>query len=534
MGNAVSFSISWEEDVKQRLAFEVLGFEGREAISELYEFRVKLRAKNSLTDNPLGKKATLFISMEGYIDGDTWQDQVSNYNGIVIEFKELGKSGVVEDYFYYEATLMPKLAKLKYTQKSDVFVEAGLEEILTTVLTAHSIVATDYQILLSQNKYNPSEGYYNRYSYVCQYEESDWDFLSRLLERDGVYYYFEQKDTQEICVITDTNNTAINNNNPIHFGFATADNQKADANAIEYIESKSKLLPQQIIIKNFGYEKAHLGVNGDGVIDCTAFVSSDGKQDNSLFGELVIYGEHFVNPDSNEDGDFLATIRAQEQFCQAKVYTARSTLVPISAGMTIILKSDNPKLDGKYLVTEVVHKCEPEYGSLGIGMIYSNTLSLIPANVQYRPLRKTPWPRIYGTMNALIDGETSIDGADYPQIDGTGRYKIRLPFLKNSKGQGKDSIWVRLATPYAGKSFGMHFPLHTGTEVVLSFRDGNPDLPVIMSAVFNSEHLNVVIDRNSYMGGVILTKANNAVILNDTENKHSIRLATNNNYKDIQ
>ena len=525
-----TFKISWESGDTQQLAFEVLSFHGHEAISELYEFKIKLRTKEFLCDNPLGKRAILNISMQGR-NGDDWQNQTSSYNGVVFGFKSFLKVEKNPEYFYYEATLAPKLAKLKYTKKSDVFVETGLTDVFTTVFDSHSIAATDYQNALSQDKYKSSDSGYNRYSYVCQYEESDWDFLNRLLERDGVYYYFEQTETQEKFVLTDTKDKTNTNTNPIHFGNATADQARADANTIYYIESETQLLTQQVTIMNFGYEKAHLGTNADGVISCSAFVSKEGVKDPSLLGEQVIYGENFVNPDTQGDGEFLANIRAQEQCCQAKLFIAESTLVPISAGMKI--KIDNkimPEFGGEFLVIEVIHNFNQQ--GVTTGMSYTNTIKLIPANVQYRPPRKTPWPRIYGTMNALIDGESNSE--PYPQIDGTGRYKIRLPFLKTPKPDGKGSIWVRLATPFAGNGYGMHFPLHKGTEVVLSFRDGNPDQPVIMAAVFNSEHMNVVIDKNNFIGGVILTKVENGIIMNDTKGKHSIGIVTNNNYKVFQ
>jgi type VI secretion system secreted protein VgrG len=203
--------------------------------------------------------------------------------------------------------------------------------------------------------------------------------------------------------------------------------------------------------------------------------------------------------------------------------------------MKISLQDEKvPEFNGEYLVIEVLHQGYQEIPELETQVdrpFYVNTLVLIPAYVQYRPKRKTAWPKIHGTMNALIDAEGQ---SPYPQLDGNGRYKIRLPFLKRHKEDGKGSIWIRLATPYAGDSYGFHFPLHKGTEIVLSFRDGNPDMPVIMGAVFNSLHRNVVIDRNAYMGGVLMTRESNILAMDDTSGAHAIAMATNNNWKYIQ
>jgi type VI secretion system secreted protein VgrG len=348
--------------------------------------------------------------------------------------------------------------------------------------------------------------------------------------------------SSDLIIITDTKDKYIERKLPLHIRSKNMETTGIDPDRIEVIELESKIVPQKVTITNFGYEKAHLGDNG--VISCTANISIDGNEDTSLFGEEVIYGENFINPEMSRgeegefgDGEFLAKIRAQEIFCSRRIYKARSTALPISAGMKVMINDDtNPVFNGEYLVLEVQHaghmfRDEIETNNDNL-RFYENTLVLIKADVQFRPSRQTPWPRIYGTMNALIDAEG--EELLYPQLDSKGRYKIRLPFLKQAKEDGKGSIWMRLATPYAGDSYGFHFPLHKGTEVILSFRDGNPDLPVIMGAVFNSLHKNVVIDQNAYMGGVIMTKADNIFCMFDTKGAHSIGMATNNNWQQLQ
>jgi type VI secretion system secreted protein VgrG len=203
--------------------------------------------------------------------------------------------------------------------------------------------------------------------------------------------------------------------------------------------------------------------------------------------------------------------------------------------MKITLKDEkHSEFNNDYLVVEVLHSGNaqpPSMENMVERPFYENTLVLIPADVQFRPLRQTTWPKIYGTMNALIDAEGQ---STRPQLDRNGRYKICLPFLKRKKEDGKGSIWVRMATPYAGDGFGFHFPLHKGTEIILSFRDGNPDLPVITGAVFNSLHQNVVINLNAYLGGVLKTQGGNILAMDDSKDANSIGFATNNNWQYFQ
>lgn len=521
MANVFDFTVKWESTDPKNIVLNVVEISGKEYLSQHYEFIIHLSSTSLINNNPpLGRSATLTLQMEEMHDFSV-SNQKSHYHGIISEFSLLDK---IKDTYYYKVVLIPKLAKLKYTKESDVFIESSLSDILNSVFNSQGI-SQDYRKLsfnTNDKKYASTTGCYNRYGFVCQYNESDYNFINRLLERDGLYYYFKQLENSEQMVITDQKEDYIKRDKPLRFRFLSDQTSAPDPNAIHFFERKSTLAPKKVTIMNFGYEKANLG--DQGVISCSAFVSSDGREDSSLFGEETVYGENFISPENQGDGQFLASIRAQELYAHSKLCFAKSTAVPISAGMRI--KLDDSKYDqfnGEYLVVEVIHKGQ----QMLVGMqnpkenpfFYENTLVLLPANIQFRPKRISPWPCISGTMNALIDGEQNSQS---PQIDSTGRYKIRFPFLKNAKADGKGSIWVRLATPYAGNGYGLHFPLYKGTEVVLAFRDGNPDLPLIVNAVFNSINSNVVIDQNAHMGGVLVTNGGNIFALNDQKGTSSI------------
>lgn len=527
MANFLYFQVQPNGSNQAAIDFEVVGFEGHEAISQSYEFKFDLRSETSLQNiNFLGRRATFTIQMDHVGDYNV-EVQQSNYHGLIFDFTNCGK---IKDHYYYKATLAPKIDKLKYSVKSDVYIETGLPDILNAVFNEHGLSAQDQKLSFNVNdkKYQSNDGVYNRYGYVCQYEESDLNFINRLLERDGVYYYFNQSNADcEQLVVTDRKEEFLVREKKLSFRFTSDQSSAPDPNAINYIELRSKLVPKQVTIMNFGYEKANLGDNG--VISSTANVSINGSEDSSLFGELIIYGENFINPDNQEDGKFLAGIRAQEIYSTSRVYTARSTVVPINSGMKIKIEDDeDDSFNGDYMVTEIFHRGQQQLAGMqnlsDNPIFYENTLTLIPAQVQFRPARVSPWPKIDGTMNALIDAEA---GNSYPFIDSTGRYKVRLPFLKEAKPDAKGSIWLRLATPFAGDAYGFHFPLYKGTEVILSFRNGNPDLPVIMGAVFNSLHKNVIVDTNSYIGGAIVTNAGNIFAMNDRKDATSIALYAN-------
>jgi type VI secretion system secreted protein VgrG len=235
----------------------------------------------------------------------------------------------------------------------------------------------------------------------------------------------------------------------------------------------------------------------------------------------TIYGENFSTA---EEGQTLAGIRAEEIFCQTKVYYGMASGPGLIPGTLITIDDPGQTFSGDYLIIHAAHEGQQPLTGVEEEFQYNNTFTMIPAAVQFRSQRLTPKPKIHATMNAVIDGDLSTET---PDIDPTlGRYKVRLPFapeeggddFSNKWGKSTSSYHVRMASPFAGtsdKTHGMNFPLHKGAEVVLSFRDGDPDLPVISGAVFNSQNFNVVTDKNPKQH-VIKTPGGNQFVMDDT------------------
>ncbi len=175
-----------------------------------------------------------------------------------------------------------------------------------------------------------------------------------------------------------------------------------------------------------------------------------------------------------------------------------------AGGLASITGHDREDFNTTLLVTEVHHHGEQtgaliealrnadarDSGHCGGSISYHNSFKAIPAETQFRPERQTPIPRVHGTMSARI----AHDPQDASDIDPYGQYKIRLPFAQSVNDAGATNASdtrVRLASPYAGHGHGLHFPLHDGTEVLLGFVDADPDRPVILGALPNSEHVSM-------------------------------------------
>ena len=149
---------------------------------------------------------------------------------------------------------------------------------------------------------------------------------------------------------------------------------------------------------------------------------------------------------------------------------------------------------------------------------YTNSFECIPAKVLFRPALRTPWPRIHGFMNAHVDA--SGDGKT-AELDEQGRYVVRLPFDLQAKDAGKGSPRIRMAQPYAGGRYGMHFPLHKNTEVILAHKDGDPDRPVIVGSLSHPEALSPVADQNQTQG-ILRSAAENLIRFEDKEGEEHV------------
>jgi len=323
---------------------------------------------------------------------------------------------------------------------------------------------------------------YLKHEYVCQYDESHFNFVSRWAQREGIYYFFEQTANGEKVIFTDTKIS----HKDLLLGkdlFYVPPSGLDSAHTKEVVKSflcRHNMLPSRVYLKDYNYLKPSLAIEG------IADVDENGR------GENYIYGEHFDTP---EEGNRLARIRAEALLCRKSVFSAESSVPFIVPGYTFDLNDHYKDVYiRKYLVTDVTHEGhQTGYLISGIStvleqrdeqMFYSNTFTAIYSDEQFRPEHINQKPKISGTINAKIDAASS---GQYAELDEHGRYKVILPFDRSGRFNGKASAWFRMVQPYAGQNQGMHFPLHKGTEVLLTFIDGNPDRPLIAGAVPNPE-----------------------------------------------
>ena len=479
--------------------FGVVSFRGSEGISKPYRFEIMLVSDNLGIDfkTIMNNKARLVFHRE---EGDD-----AFYNGIIANFEQLHE---INNYAFYRAYLVPKLWWLSITHHNQVFLDKTVQEFGEAILIDGGFASRDFEFRF-QGTYDPVE-------YVCQYGESHLNFLSRWFEREGIYYYFEQSEDNEKVIFTDTRMAHMDSpfgGNIIYSPPSGLESSHLDE-AVRSFHCRKNVLPAKVLMKDYNYRRPSLEITGSADVDKT------GK------GTVYFYHEHFR---TSKEGNRLAKIRAENIICQGEEYYGESSVPYLLPGFIVTLtKHYREDFNQKYLIIDINHEGDqtgfllpgisPDPSKGKQQMYYSNSFTAIPAITQFRPQIKTMKPKVSGTIVGRIDAEGS---GQYAELDEMGRYKVNMPFDLSGRTGGKASSWIRMAQPYGGSNHGMHFPLHKGTEVLLTFVNGDPDRPIIAATVPNPDTPSPVTSANQ-TSNLITTAGGNKIHMEDQEGSQRI------------
>lgn len=495
------YMFQFQSQAVDKNTFAVARFNGEEGLSQLYSFEILLVSEKADLDLEAILQSPALFTIKSK-NGDL------PYHGILASFEQLHKA---DAWVFYRAVLRPKLWWLTLTHHNQVFLNKKLDQFLADVLMDGGLSqGLDFQFRL--------QGQYPVWDYLCQYSESHFGFLSRWLERDGVYYWFEQGDGGEKMLASDTRiaHMPMPGHETFHYAPPTGLDATLADEVVKNFTLKRTPMPKSLLVKDYNYEKPSLDLTG------RAMVADKGR------GEIYIYGEHFKDLG---EGNRLAQVRADEWKCREQVFHGMSNAPAIRPGYVFHLdRHYRADFNQGYLTIGMSHEGSQErylLNGLGVSglsdrdnLFYRNHFECIPATVQFRPVREADKPRIHGAISAKIDAAGS---GQYAELDSQGRYKVILPFDLSGRSGGKASAYVRMMQPYAGQDMGMHAPLHKGTEVLLSFIDGDPDRPVISGAIPNPETPGPVNDGNQTMVR-LKSGGGNVIHMEDQEGSQRILL----------
>ncbi|QSQ24083.1 type VI secretion system tip protein VgrG [Pyxidicoccus parkwayensis] len=434
-------------------ALSVSGISGTEGVSRLYDFRVDFFTKDGepLTVADLvGKDALLTLSV---------RDGSPRYvHGVV---REVESPGLKTGRRRYRAHVVPKLWRLSQVHKSRIFQNKSVPDILKAVLGEGGI---EVRLALS--------GSYAAREYCVQYRESDFAFVSRLMEWEGIFYFFEHTDSGHTLVLGDKPSAHA----PLTQGQTLPlrprlGKEAVDGEFVYALEVVHRLRPGAVHLKDFDFEKPALDISGKGK-------ASEGVA--AL--EIYDYPAGYVAPGV---GKAAAGVRAEAAGMGGRTLTGEAIAPRLTPGF--LLELDAPEdgtFAGEYLITEVVHSgMQPDVsgGSESLQGLYRNQFHLLPKAVPFRPRRLTPLPQIAGPQTATVTGPAGEE----IHTDSHGRIKVQFHWDREGKKDEKSSCWVRVGQPWGGPAWGDVWLPRIGQEVIIRFLEGDPDRPLVAGAVYN-------------------------------------------------
>jgi type VI secretion system secreted protein VgrG len=442
------------------------GFHGQEGVSRLFNFELRMYSeKMGLTFNDIvGKTTTIKMLLPN--------KRVRYINGIVSSFAQ-GGTWVLEDGRHpkilasYTATLVPCLWVLTQTGDCRIFQNKSVPEILSDIFKEHGFSNFEFRL---------KPGDYEKREYCVQYRETDFNFVSRLMEEEGIFYFFEHQEQKHILVLADNNKDFKPSPLLPLISYNSTTAQEGDGEIREWSASQ-EVRPGKYTVTDYNFIQPSLdltySVNGYDVRNLEVF---------DFPGEFT----------GKEQGKRLAAIRIEEEQALMEAAKGTSSCGGLAAGYRFeLLDHYRPDFNRSYVPISVYHSAEQGMnyrstsGGAAADFIYSNQFQCIRHDTPYRPPRVTPVPIVHGTQTAIVVGREN----DEIYVDEYGRVRVQFHWDRHGKYNEESSCWVRVSQNLAGKRFGSMFIPRVGQEVIVSFLEGDPDKPIITGRVYNGESM---------------------------------------------
>lgn len=433
----VSVSTPFGEDVLQ-----LNGFAGREAISEPFRFNLRMHSSNRALDAQtiLGKNATVTLKDAA--------GPARYFNGIVTRFANAGGDA---QHGFYSAELAPRLWLLTLGRDRVIWQNKSALDIVKAVLGQFNVIV---ELRMTNSDYPVRE-------YCVQYDESAFQFISRLMEEEGIFYFFTFTDGGHTMVLADSPSAHQPGANSATLYFNPGATMSARAERVGAFEMVHGIVAGQHVLADYD--------------SLTAEISQAASASNAM----TPTGRRYTFPGKYADaadGGRKSRIRlAADQVGQL---TGRGigNCYSLTAGASFVLSGHpDPALNVSYVVRAVTHTASND--------MYSNDFEVFPESVPFRAPFSTPLPVVAGTHTAKVVG---LSGEEI-WTDSHGRIKLKFHWDGTPGADQNSSCWVRVSQASAGQGWGHLFLPRVGQEVVVSYVDGDPDRPIVTGSVYNKE-----------------------------------------------
>ena len=440
-------------------------FKGQEALSELFHFDIDLFSEQQSIafEDIVGQNVTLSINNS---DGSN-----RFLNGLVSSFSQKqGGSGADKDVqtSYYSATLVPWLWLLTRTLNSRIFQKISVKDIVEKIFSDRGF--SDYRMDL-QGSNEPRE-------YTVQYRETDFNFISRLLEEEGIYYFFEHEDGKHTLVIADHPgvNTPCPSQDSVKFKVIGREDFGHE-DQIETLKMAKQIQATKYTLNDYNHDIPNTDLK----------VTSETTKELGP-GEREKY-DYPGGYTKRNNGETLAMLRMEEEEARMTILNGTSDCRAFVTGYKFKLENSyrDDWNDKEYLLTRIHHTADqaesyftgssPKEGK----KVYENQFECIDHEVPFRPRRNTPVPVVEGIQTAVVVGPAGEE----IYTDEQGRIKVQFHWDREGQLDENTSCWLRVVQSMAGNGWGSLFLPRIGHEVIVDFIEGNPDRPIVTGQVYN-------------------------------------------------
>jgi type VI secretion system secreted protein VgrG len=429
----------------------------RESLSVLGDMAVTLLATdpNISADKLLGKPVTVSAVLR-----DETRREIS---GHVTRFAQSGSEG---RYYVYEMTVRPWLWLLTRTADCRIFQDMTVPDIVKSVFEDHPVANFEFKLFRKYRKWN----------YCVQYRETDFNFVARLLEHEGIYWYFEHGKEKHKLILVDS--ASAHDASPGHASlpyYGNAGQLPPDIDCVNHWAVSREVEPGKVVLTDHDFERPSTSLKVD-VAHTRSYDLSD--------AEVFDYPGGYTQA---SDGSQYAENRMEELQSDFEVFHGSANTVGVRVGHTLKLQR-HPRDDqnAEYLVTSTTLQIRHPGYEAGAGpALFQCDFGTIASGQQYRPTRRTPKPCVNGPQTAVVVGPSGEEIF----TDKYGRVKVQFHWDRRGAKNEKSSCWVSVSHPWAGKNFGVvHIP-RIGQEVIMGFLEGDPDRPIVIGRVYNAEQM---------------------------------------------
>jgi len=465
----------------------IIGFSGVESMSRLFQFHVDMVADVNTTisfEQVLGQNVSVRLTLQ--------TGEKRYFSGICNRFSQ-GEPDIESNFTAYQMEMVPQFWMLTKIAQTRIFQQMSVPDILKKVLQGLDV---EYQL---QGKYEPR-------NFCVQYRETDFNFASRLMEDEGIFYFFKHNESSSTLVIGDSPqaNQQLPQQSTLIFekGLGILWQQERVLSWEKMQELMTGKFTDWDHAFQFPYRNMEAKKNIQDSVTAgsvTHQLTAGTANSREVYDYPGDYVPRFddVDPGGGDqpqvmqkvfpDSTRTIGIRAGQEAATGVTIHGTSTCRNLCTGYKFTLdRLDNA--NGDYLLTSVHHQTATpiDYRTGGGDEYhYINSFTAIPAEMQFRPQRITPKPFVQGTQTAVVVGPQGEEIF----TDKYGRVKVQFFWDRDGQHDAKSSCWVRVTQPWAGKRWGTSFWPRIGQEVIIDFLEGNPDWPIIVGTVYNADQM---------------------------------------------